>query len=58
MNTPIVAPITENTLFYGDNVSILQDYFTADSVDLIHKITHWTPTPPLARLLYTTHCKR
>jgi len=29
-------PITENTLFYGDNLSILRDYIPDESVDLIY----------------------
>ena len=28
--------ITENTLFYGDNLPILRDYIVDDSVDLIY----------------------
>jgi len=29
-------PITENTLFYGDNLIILREYITSESVDLIY----------------------
>ncbi|MGI8588984.1 MAG: DNA methyltransferase [Chloroflexia bacterium] len=29
-------PITENTLFYGDNLPILRDYIPSESVDLIY----------------------
>lgn len=29
-------PITENTLFYGDNLPILREYITTESVDLIY----------------------
>ena len=29
-------PITTNTLFYGDNVSILREYIPDESVDLIY----------------------
>lgn len=29
-------PITENTLFYGDNLDILRDYIPSESVDLIY----------------------
>ena len=29
-------PITENTLFYGDNLPILRDYIADESVDLIY----------------------
>ena len=29
-------PITENTLFYGDNLPILRDYLQDESVDLIY----------------------
>ena len=29
-------PITENTLFYGDNLSILREYIPDDSIDLIY----------------------
>src|SRR5579875_1200677 len=29
-------PITENTLFYGDNLKILRDYIPDDSIDLIY----------------------
>ena len=28
-------PITENTLFYGDNLPILRDYIPTESIDLI-----------------------
>ena len=29
-------PIIENTLFYGDNLSILRDYIPTESIDLIY----------------------
>ncbi len=29
-------PITENTLFYGDNLPILREYIPSASVDLIY----------------------
>ena len=29
-------PITENTLFYGDNLAILREYFPDESVDLVY----------------------
>lgn len=29
-------PITENTLFYGDNLPILRDFIPNESVDLIY----------------------
>jgi adenine specific DNA methylase Mod len=29
-------PITRNTLFYGDNLSILRDHIPSESVDLIY----------------------
>ncbi len=29
-------PITDNTLFYGDNLDILRQYIPSDSVDLIY----------------------
>lgn len=29
-------PITENTLFYGDNLDILQRYIADESIDLIY----------------------
>ena len=29
-------PITENTLFYGDNQPILREYIPAESVDLVY----------------------
>src|SRR5215469_10474749 len=29
-------PITENTLFYGDNLFILREYIPSESVDLIY----------------------
>jgi site-specific DNA-methyltransferase (adenine-specific) len=29
-------PITENTLFYGDNFSILRDYIPTESINLIY----------------------
>ena len=29
-------PITANTLFYGDNLTILREYIPAESVDLIY----------------------
>ncbi len=31
-----MKPITENTLFYGDNLFILREYIPSDSVDLIY----------------------
>ncbi len=32
----MTAPITENTLFYGDNLAILREYIADESVDLIY----------------------
>jgi site-specific DNA-methyltransferase (adenine-specific) len=29
-------PITDNTLFYGDNLTILREYIPDQSVDLFH----------------------
>src|SRR5260370_34914176 len=29
-------PITENTLFYGDNLFILREYIASESIDLIY----------------------
>ena len=29
-------PITQNTLFYGDNLKILREYIPSESVDLIY----------------------
>ncbi len=29
-------PITENTLFYGDNLPILREYVADESVDLVY----------------------
>ena len=29
-------PITENTLFYGDNLDILREHIDSESVDLIY----------------------
>ena len=29
-------PITRNTLFYGDNLPILRDHITSESVDLVY----------------------
>ncbi len=29
-------PITENTLFYGDNLEILREYITDESIDLVY----------------------
>ncbi len=29
-------PITQNTLFYGDNLDILRDYILSESIDLIY----------------------
>jgi site-specific DNA-methyltransferase (adenine-specific) len=31
-----MKPITENTLFYGDNLIILREHIPAESVDLIY----------------------
>ena len=28
--------ITENTLFYGDNLDILRDYFIDECIDLVY----------------------
>ena len=30
------APITRNTLFYGDNLPILRDYVADESADLVY----------------------
>jgi site-specific DNA-methyltransferase (adenine-specific) len=32
----MTAPITENTLFYGDNLAIVREYIADESVDLIY----------------------
>lgn len=29
-------PITQNALFYGDNLPILREYFSDESIDLIY----------------------
>ena len=29
-------PITENTLFYGDNLNVLREYIASECVDLIY----------------------
>jgi site-specific DNA-methyltransferase (adenine-specific) len=29
-------PITQNTLFYGDNLPILREYFSDECIDLIY----------------------
>lgn len=29
-------PITDNTLFYGDNLDILREYVPSESVDLVY----------------------
>ncbi len=29
-------PVTENTLFYGDNLDILREYIPSESVDLVY----------------------
>jgi len=31
-----MKPITQNTLFYGDNLQILREYIPDESVDLIY----------------------
>ena len=31
-----MKPITENTLFYGDNLIILREHIPSESVDLIY----------------------
>jgi 16S rRNA G966 N2-methylase RsmD len=31
-----MKPITENTLFYGDNLTILREHIPNESVDLIY----------------------
>lgn len=31
-----MKPITENTLFYGDNLFILREHIPSESVDLIY----------------------
>lgn len=31
----LVKPITENTLFYGDNLPIMEQYIPDESVDLV-----------------------
>ncbi len=32
----IAQPITQNTLFYGDNLIILREHIQSESVDLIY----------------------
>ena len=32
----MTRPITENTLFYGDNLPILREYLADESVDLVY----------------------
>jgi adenine specific DNA methylase Mod len=32
----VVRSIDENTLFYGDNLSILREYIPSESIDLIY----------------------
>ncbi len=32
----MAKPITENTLFYGDNLPILREYIPDESIDLIY----------------------
>jgi hypothetical protein len=36
--------ITTNTLFYGDNLTIMREYIPEESVDLVYLETHtlWT----------------
>lgn len=29
-------PITQNTLFYGDNLPIMQEYIPTESIDLVY----------------------
>ncbi len=31
-----VKPITENTLFYGDNLIILREHILSESIDLVY----------------------
>jgi hypothetical protein len=33
----VAKAITENTLFYGDNLDILRDYLIDECVDLVQK---------------------
>src|SRR5579863_7694944 len=35
-NVMSAKPITENTLFYGDNLKVLREYIPDESVDLIY----------------------
>ena len=49
-------PITDNTLFYGDNLEILRDYVTDESVDLVYVVYNdfintMTQQPTLEQLL-------
>ena len=44
-------PIIQNALFYGDNLPILREYLSDESVDLIYL------DPPFKRLL-TTYCSK
>jgi hypothetical protein len=46
-----LQPITENTMFYGDNLDILRRYLADNSVNLIcldprHRVSHYRLTPP------------
>jgi site-specific DNA-methyltransferase (adenine-specific) len=34
--TAMPRPITQNALFYGDNLPILREYFSDESIDLIY----------------------
>lgn len=29
-------PITDNTLYYGDNLDIMREYIPAESIDLVY----------------------
>ena len=36
MESPMLASIRENTLYYGDNLKVLREYVAAESVDLVY----------------------
>ncbi len=40
-------PITENTLFYGDNLNILREYIASESIDLIYLDPPFNSKPQL-----------
>jgi 16S rRNA G966 N2-methylase RsmD len=52
-----MKPITENTLFYSDNLIILRDHIPNESVDLIYLDPPFNSSPDY-NVLFKDECKK